>query len=102
MRGKPSYIMGDCEVSDEREEKGMKKAKYKLVDYRSNGWFITYKNGRVNVRDYQPLYNIAFINGEYKVEDNTKHYVIEDKKELEAYVQECLKYLKEKYPKGKA
>ena len=23
MRGKPSYIMGDCEVSDEREEKGM-------------------------------------------------------------------------------
>jgi hypothetical protein len=79
----------------------MKKAKYKLVDYRSNGWFITYKNGRVNVRDYQPLYNIAFINGEYKVEDNTKHYVIDDKKELEAYVQECLKYLKEKYPKGK-
>ena len=50
MRGKPCGVVGDCEVSDEREEKGMKKAKYKLVDYRSNGWFITYKNARVNVR----------------------------------------------------
>ena len=75
--------------------------KYKLVDYRVNGWFITYKDGRTTVEDYQPLYTISFMNGGYKVTDNTKTYIIDDKKELESYVQDCLKYLKEKYPKGK-
>lgn len=75
--------------------------KYKLVDYRSNGWFITYKNGRVNIRDYQPLYNIWFNNGNYHIQDNSVSYIIDDKKELEDYAQKCLQYLKEKYPNGK-
>lgn len=75
--------------------------KYKLVDYRPNGWFITYKSGRTNPDSYQPLYTIHYADDKYLAYDNTKSFVIEDKSELEKYVDECLKYLKEKYPNGK-
>lgn len=75
--------------------------KYKIVDYRPNGWFITYKNAKTNPENYQPLYNINFYNGKYSAYDNTNFYFVEDRKELEEYLEKCLKYLKEKYPSGK-
>ena len=76
-------------------------SKYKLVDYKSNGWFITYKNARINQESYQPLYTIHYYNGQYQTYDNTNLFVVGDKKELETYLNKCLKYLKEKYPSGK-
>ena len=76
-------------------------SEYKLVDYKPNAWFITFKNGCINIRDYQPIYNIAYMDGKYMIKDNTKHYQIGNKNELEKYAQDCLNYLKEKYPNGK-